>query len=127
MDIVAINLRRLRRQRGMLQKELADRAEMNPSNLSKLERGEYTWTKENLNRLAAALRVGLDEFFVSEPSSSTGDSQTAEAGDHLPVLRAIDTKLDWLLATLGALDEGLLAASNAMRGVSAAGAPFRRR
>ena|ERR1017187_5380780 len=122
MDIVAINLKRLRLRRGLLQKELADRAEMNPSNLSKLERGEYTWTKDTLKRLADALGVGLDEFFAAQVQEGA-----AEPIEHLQVLYSVDRKLDWLLAGLAAFDEGIFAASKALGGVAAAGAPMRRR
>jgi transcriptional regulator with XRE-family HTH domain len=65
-DIVGLNIRRIRQSKGLLQKELAFDAEMDPSSLSKLERGDYTWTKANLSRLGDALGVPVSAFFADE-------------------------------------------------------------
>jgi transcriptional regulator with XRE-family HTH domain len=112
MDIVGENIRQIRRARGLLQKELADRAEMNPSNLSKLERGEYTWTKENLRRLAEALNVGVGAFFADNPATrpmggvlttiKTAGASSSDSG----VLGAMDAKLDRILMVLEAAEGG---------------------
>jgi transcriptional regulator with XRE-family HTH domain len=127
MDIVAINLRRLRRMRGLLQKELAGRAGVDTSNLSKLERGEYTWTKDSLTRLAAALDVSLDEFFAPDGGAEESGGGPISSEDQLRLLSRVNMKLDWLLAGMAAFDEGIFAASTAMRGVAGAGAPLRKR
>ena len=102
MDVVAKNIKRIRKARGLLQKELADKADMNPSNLSKLERGEYTWTKENLGRIATALSVDLSALFAGEPKIPL--IGYAKSDTPLPenwrVLNAIDDKLDRILAVI---------------------------
>jgi transcriptional regulator with XRE-family HTH domain len=102
MDLVGSNIRRIRASKGLLQKELAYLAQMNPSNLSKLERGEYTWTKANLERISEALNVGLVTLFAEEPRAiPVGHSKVVAASDTSRALSAIDAKLDRILAALG--------------------------
>jgi transcriptional regulator with XRE-family HTH domain len=55
--IVATNLRRLRKEKGLTQEELADLAEIDRSYLGAIERAEYKVTVVTLGRLARALRV----------------------------------------------------------------------
>lgn len=60
MDLVQLlgeNVRRLRKERGLSQEELAFRAGMKRSYLSDLERGTRNPTVRALDRLAAALTV----------------------------------------------------------------------
>jgi SOS-response transcriptional repressor LexA len=82
MDIVGRNIRKLRHGKGLLQKELAVRAQMDPSNLSKLERGEYTWTSESLEKVAAALEVHIGELFITEANATPSPVGTGR----IPVL-----------------------------------------
>ena len=89
MDIVAVNLRRLRQESGLLQKELAGRAEMNPSNLSKLERGEYTWTKGTLNKLALVLGVPVSAFFEEADRSPGAPPELPAAGTDVLLRRIL--------------------------------------
>jgi transcriptional regulator with XRE-family HTH domain len=91
MDIVGGNIRKIRKARGLLQKQLADLAKMDPSNLSKLERGDYTWTKENLERIANALGVTIGELF--EPSDGRAVSPSASVADQAVTLGSIDARL----------------------------------
>lgn len=106
MDIVGRNIRELRKSRGLLQKELAARAGMNASNLSKLEQGDYTWTKDNLGRLAAALGVDLAVLFAGEPRipllghAKEGLEEGIAPGGNWRVLNAIDDKLDRILSAV---------------------------
>lgn len=85
--------------KGVQQKELAYLAEMNPSNLSKLERGDYTWTKANLNRIATALHVSLEALFASDKPSDVL-SKESEKAEELRSLGAIHAKLDLILSYL---------------------------
>lgn len=61
--IVAKNLRRLRRQKGVSQEELADRAGLNRNYPGLLERERYAATVDVLEKLAVALDVDPVEFF----------------------------------------------------------------
>lgn len=56
-------IRALRKQEGISQEELADRAELHWSYLARLERGELNPTLRNLVAVAAGLEVPLLEIF----------------------------------------------------------------
>lgn len=62
-EIVARNLRRLRREKGVSQEELADRAGLNRNYPGLLEREQYAATVDVLEKLAVALEVDPVEFF----------------------------------------------------------------
>ena len=74
MDLVQLlgeNVRRLRKERGLSQEELAFRAGMKRSYLSDLERGTRNPTVRAMGRLAAALAVepyGLIKEQQKQPS-----------------------------------------------------------
>jgi len=55
--VLAINLRRLRKEAGVSQEELADRAEIDRTYISALEREVYAASIDVLERLAKALHV----------------------------------------------------------------------
>ena len=63
---VARNLKRLRRQKGMSQEELADRAEINRNYVGMIERSENAATVDMLEKLAEALDAKPVEFFHEE-------------------------------------------------------------
>jgi transcriptional regulator with XRE-family HTH domain len=60
---VAKNLRRLRVDRGLSQEELADRAGVDRTYISSLEREQYAATIDMLEKLANALSLDPAEFF----------------------------------------------------------------
>lgn len=62
-EIVARNLRRLRREKNVSQEDLADRAGLNRNYPGLLEREQYAATVDVLEKLAAALDVDPVEFF----------------------------------------------------------------
>ena len=62
-EIVARNLRRLRRSKGLSQEELADRAGINRNYVGMLEREENSATVDMLEKLADVLNVDPIEFF----------------------------------------------------------------
>jgi transcriptional regulator with XRE-family HTH domain len=61
-EILASNLRGLRRERGLSQEELAHRADIDRTYISALERGVYSATVDILDRLAAGLDVDVWEL-----------------------------------------------------------------
>ena len=61
--LVARNLRRLRHERGLSQEELADRACVDRTYISSLEREQYAASIDMLAKLATALDVQPIEFF----------------------------------------------------------------
>ena len=64
--LVATNLRRLRSERGMSQEELAERANVDRTYVSSLEREQYAASIDMLEKLASALHCGVVDFFRSE-------------------------------------------------------------
>jgi len=62
-EIVARNLRRLRRSKRLSQEELADRAGINRNYVGMLEREENSATVDMLEKLADVLNVDPIEFF----------------------------------------------------------------
>ena len=62
-EVVARNLRRLRRSKALSQEELADRAGINRNYVGMLEREENAATVDMLEKLANVLEVDPIEFF----------------------------------------------------------------
>jgi transcriptional regulator with XRE-family HTH domain len=73
-EIVARNLRRLRRSRGLSQEELADRAGINRNYVGMLEREENSATVDMLEKLADVLDIDPIEFF-RRSSRETSDAK----------------------------------------------------
>ena len=63
---VARNLKRLRREKGMSQEELADSADINRNYVGMIERSENAATVDMLEKLAEALDAKPIEFFHEE-------------------------------------------------------------
>jgi len=69
MDVVRLlgrNVRRLRKQRGLSQEDLAHEADMKRSYVSDLERGTRNPSVRALGRLAAALAVKPHELLLGD-------------------------------------------------------------
>lgn len=68
MDIhlVGQQIKRLREQRGFSQSELARRVDLNPSGVSRAERGQHGFTLETLSAIARALGVTLNDLTQRE-------------------------------------------------------------
>jgi transcriptional regulator with XRE-family HTH domain len=65
MDVrarVGLNLQRLRREKGLSQEELADRAEIHQTYLSGVERGRRNPTVVVLQRIAEALGADIEDI-----------------------------------------------------------------
>jgi transcriptional regulator with XRE-family HTH domain len=65
-EIVAMNLQKLRRAKGMSQEELAARADINRNYVGMLERNEHAPTIEMLEKLALGLGVDPADFLRRE-------------------------------------------------------------
>jgi len=68
-DILAVNVRRLREAREWSQEELADRAGIDRTYISSIERSKYAASIEILDRLARALNVEAAEL-LKRPTAS---------------------------------------------------------
>ncbi len=60
--IIGRNVKRLRREKGYSQEQLALEAEISPSILRMIERGEANPTIKTLGKLAASLGTTVEEF-----------------------------------------------------------------
>lgn len=61
--VVAQNLRRIRRERGLSQEELADQAGLNRNYVGMIEREENAPTVDALEQLSEALNIDPVSFF----------------------------------------------------------------
>jgi transcriptional regulator with XRE-family HTH domain len=68
-EILAVNLRKLRRARGLSQEELAHRAEIDRTYISSLERSVYAAGIDVVERLARALGVEVADL-LTRPTTS---------------------------------------------------------
>ena len=62
-EILAKNLRRLRREQGVTQEVLAQRTELTQTYLSQVESGKRNISVDNISLLANALGVSIDALF----------------------------------------------------------------
>lgn len=77
------NVRRIRRDRGFSQEELADRARLHRTYVGGVERGERNISLENILVLAEALNSNIADLFLgvnpTRPTHSGNDAQHNEA------------------------------------------------
>jgi transcriptional regulator with XRE-family HTH domain len=71
-DVLALNLRRLRADRGLSQEDLADRADIDRTYISSLERSVYAAGIDVVDRLAKALGVTVVDL-LSPPEDAPKD------------------------------------------------------
>lgn len=69
-EVLARNLRLCRQERGLSQEELAQRADIDRTYISALERCVYAASIDVVGRLAAALDVEAADLLRKAPSSS---------------------------------------------------------
>jgi len=80
------NIRTLRIQLGMNLEQLALKAGLDPSNLSKIERGVGGYSKDGLQRLSKSLNVPLGTLFAESPGEEvmlTGRTRVPILADNL--------------------------------------------
>ncbi len=66
-DIAAMNIKRIRKEKGLTQAQLADITGYNVGSLANIEnRSETTFSLELLYIVAASLETPLKEFFITE-------------------------------------------------------------
>jgi transcriptional regulator with XRE-family HTH domain len=100
------DLRRLRKERGLTQTELATRAGVSLPTVQRAERGDPTVTRATMQGIASGLGVALVEIY-DDPLGHVADTLSAMAiapawfvemhVDLLGKIRELDEKLDVLL------------------------------
>jgi transcriptional regulator with XRE-family HTH domain len=71
-DVLALNLKRLRADRGLSQEDLADRADIDRTYISSLERSVYAAGIDVVDRLAKALGVTVADLLAPPEDSAKG-------------------------------------------------------
>src|SRR6266404_5770324 len=89
-EIVARNLRRLRRSRGLSQEELADRAGINRNYVGMLEREENSATVDMLEKLADVLSGYDQEHLVTYLRLLDADAEGADWTEAARIVLHID-------------------------------------
>ncbi|MFD0710991.1 helix-turn-helix domain-containing protein [Paenibacillus sp. GCM10027626] len=69
--IVGERIRTLRHQRGLSQEKLAFKADITPSYMGQVERGERGATIDTLEKVAVSLDITLEELFRFEDGDTT--------------------------------------------------------
>ena len=81
-EVLALNLRRLRRAKGLSQEELADRAEIDRTYISAVERSVYAASIDVVDRLARGLGVEAADLLRRPPAPTTvGKKQRRAVND----------------------------------------------
>jgi len=73
-EVLALNLRKLRRARGLSQEELAHRAEIDRTYISSLERSVYAAGIDVVDRLASVLGVEAADL-LTRPAAQSGEKK----------------------------------------------------
>jgi transcriptional regulator with XRE-family HTH domain len=72
-DVLALNLKKMRRARGWSQEELAHRAEIDRTYISAIERRLYAASVDVLERLATSLEIEASELLRSSGARKSGE------------------------------------------------------
>lgn len=75
--LIGERIRDKRREKGLSQEELAERADIHSTYIGQLERGEKSATVDSLEKITAALGITFEELFIHlQPSTEFKDNTT---------------------------------------------------
>lgn len=106
MNGLGARIKALRHERGLLQKQLAEKAGLTASMVSQIESGRLTPTLPTLRKVAAALGVSVAELL--EPPASGRSISVSRKREH-PILSFEDCAERWMVLGAG-LFEGKIRA-----------------
>ncbi len=122
VENIGQRIRQLRESRSMTQSQLQARSRVSRSYLSRIESGQMTPSLGTLEKIAEALGVGLNRFFVPETNGETVLEDPFIQGLR-PYLRQIDwTQWQGILKRLQAISDHV-STDNNMRPLAAPQAP----
>src|SRR6202453_4567710 len=105
VENIGQRIRQLRESRSMTQSQLQSRSKVSRSYLSRIESGQMTTSLGTLEKIAEALGVGLNRFFVPETNGETVLEDPFIQGLR-PFLRQLDwTQWQGILKRLQAISE----------------------
>jgi len=79
--VLALNLRKFRQAKGLSQEELADRAEIDRTYISAVERSVYAASIDVVDRLARGLGVEAADLLRRPPAPTVGRKQRRAVND----------------------------------------------
>lgn len=79
---IGINVKRIRKEQGMTQKELANKLSRIEQTVSKIERGVFTPSADTIIQLCNALNVTPNELMLENPERQKWQSEKLEHPDH---------------------------------------------
>ena len=80
-EVLALNLRKFRQAKGLSQEELADRAEIDRTYISAVERSVYAASIDVVDRLARGLGVEAADLLRRPPAPTVGRKQRRAVND----------------------------------------------
>jgi len=85
VQLVGRKIRQLRKEHKLTQTELSSRIGVQQSDLSRMEKGEYRVSLDNLFKILAEFRMSVGEFFeeIAEESINPRDLQVLRDFKHL--------------------------------------------
>ncbi|MBI2160506.1 MAG: helix-turn-helix domain-containing protein [Candidatus Rokubacteria bacterium] len=117
MTALGTRIKGLRAERGLQQRQLAEKAELTPSMVSQIESGRLTPSLHTLGRIAAALGVPIASLFDGQPAGSIVVSRKKDypvvsfdgSSERWAVLGAglFQGKIRAVVSTLGAKERGV--------------------
>ncbi|MCL5674492.1 MAG: helix-turn-helix transcriptional regulator [Candidatus Omnitrophica bacterium] len=63
---IGIRIRELRKERGLSQENLAERAHLHPTYISSVERGERNISLESIKKIADGLDIKIKDLFITQ-------------------------------------------------------------
>lgn len=108
VENIGLRIRNLRESRGMTQSQLQARSRVSRSYLSRIESGQMTPSLGTLEKIAEALGVGLNRFFIPETAGQVLMEDPFIQGLR-PYLRQLDAdQWQWILKRLQAITDNVV-------------------
>ena len=80
-EVLALNVRKFRQAKGLSQEELADRADIDRTYISAIERSVYGATIDVVDRLARSLDVEAADLLRRPPTPTTHGKKEPRSGN----------------------------------------------
>jgi transcriptional regulator with XRE-family HTH domain len=80
-EVLALNLRKFRQAKGLSQEELADRAEIDRTYISAVERSVHAASIDVVDRLARGLGIEAADLLRRPPAPTVGKKQRRAVND----------------------------------------------